>query len=199
MKKLSSLGLATIALIISSLLVGLVAGFLVTSLTDLRYVFSPQERQLVSQYQQLNQSYQQINDLLRRYVYTGLVYDLRTLVILVADVRVMVSIANLTSSPELLQIARINLETAINVSDKILSNIQTVKTLTTSQRESLVLDQIRDKMLVTKVNLENTLSDVNNAISTRNISPDLVSKSDRLFNSVSQTIDEIISYLRQLT
>ncbi|MGC9148200.1 MAG: hypothetical protein ACP5GI_01985 [Sulfolobales archaeon] len=199
MPKLTGFSLVTLGLIISSLVVGFLIGFATTSLTDLKYIFSPQDKQIISQCQDLNTSYQQLSILLRRYIYMGLLYDLRSLVVLVADTRVIVSISNLTSSPELLSIAKINLETAVNLSNRILDNIRTARNLTTSQSEAYILDQIRDRILITRANLENLLSDVNNAINTKSVPPDLAAKSDRLFNSVSQTIDEIVSLLKQLS
>ena len=199
MPKLTGFSLVTLGLIISSLVVGFLIGFATTSLTDLKYIFSPQDKQIISQCQDLNTSYQQLTILLRRYIYMGLLYDLRSLAVFVADTRVIVSISNLTSSPELLSIAKINLETAVNLSNRILDNIRTARNLTTSQSEAYILDQIRDRILITRENLENLLSDVNNAINTKTVPPDLVAKSDRLFNSVSQTIDEIVSLLKQLS
>jgi hypothetical protein len=199
MPKLAGFSLVTLGLVISSLVVGFLTGFAITSLTDLKYILSPQDKQIISRYQDLNTSYQQLTILLRRYIYMGLLYDLRSLAVLTADTRVIVSISNLTSSPELLSIAKINLETAVNLSSRILDNIRTVRNLTTSQSEAYILDQIRDRILITRANLENLLSDVNIAINTKTVPPDLVAKSDRLFNSVSQIIDEIVSLLKQLS
>ncbi|MGC9009980.1 MAG: hypothetical protein ACP5I7_05115 [Sulfolobales archaeon] len=199
MPKLTGFSLVTLGLVISSLVVGFLIGFAITSLTDLKYILSPQDKQIISRYQDLNTSYQQLTILLRRYIYMGLLYDLRSLAVLTADTRVIVSISNLTSSPELLSIAKINLETAVNLSSRILDNIRTARNLTTSQSEAYILDQIRDRILITRANLENLLSDVNNAINTKTVPPDLVAKSDRLFNSVSQIIDEIVSLLKQLS
>lgn len=184
-----------IMIVLTSLVVGLVVGIFVTAYTDLKYIFSspPQSTQT-----QPSNNCTQLSILVRRYVYAGLVYDLKTLLVLITDARVGVTIANLTNSIDMLRIAKIDLETAINVTDKMINDLQVIKTLGASQTESSYLDQIRDNLLTTKVSISYYLSDVNNALANNKVPPDLVDKANNLFNNVSQSIDTITAILKQM-
>ncbi|MEZ0289832.1 MAG: hypothetical protein ABWJ42_01935 [Sulfolobales archaeon] len=189
-----SLSRIQILLLVSSFLAGLVVGFAVFYLVP--FLRAPGQDQLSSvYYQQL----QIVTSTLRGYAYLNMLYNFKDVFIYTANARILITLANITGSVEMLNLAKTNLETAINTTSRIDRDIDLLQALNITQIERNILNQVRNENANIKIDLQTLLNAVSTSINNKSIDPSLPDKAQNILNNVAQRIDRVSTLISSIT
>lgn len=178
----------------SSFLAGLVVGFAVFYLVP--FLRAPGQDQLSSvYYQQL----QIVTSTLRGYAYLNMLYNFKDVFIYTANARILITLANITGSVEMLNLAKTNLETAINTTSRIDRDIDLLQALNITQIERNILNQVRNENANIKIDLQTLLNAVSTSINNKSIDPSLPDKAQNILNNVAQRIDRVSTLISSIT
>ncbi|NAZ13617.1 MAG: hypothetical protein GU359_05645 [Desulfurococcales archaeon] len=169
---------------------GLVAGFLIVFMTGLGRTSTSQgvSETCVKDLVTLMNS-------MRSYLYSDMIYNIKYTLVLTSNTVIIITVANATNSVDMLNIARTNIETALNATDKIKGDIDIIMNMNISQSEKTMLQNIQTEILTMRASLNSFLNDLKYSINSGRIDPSLVPKSKDLFDQISQSTNKITSFL----
>lgn len=171
-----------ILIMASLLLAGIALGIVISIIIPLPFREGSTQDQYYSLYQDLSRG-------LRSYAYLNILYNMKDLVIYTANARIMIMIANITNSTDILALSKTSLETAINTTNRINQDIAIIKVLNISPTERNALDQVGAEVSRVRSSLQNLLNMVTNSIQSKSIDPDLLNASNSVYNDVTQSVD----------